>query len=68
VKSRATRPKKNKTEPFTLGRAAFQKISEIEGLALSAEELQEFEEFDRQKLSPEERRRIFIARYTKSET
>ncbi len=68
MKSTPTRPKKSKAEPFTLGRAAFQKISEIEGLGLSAEALREFEEFDRQKLSPEERRRITMARYTKSGT
>ena len=48
---------------FVIGRAAFAKISEVEGIKLSDEARVMFAEFDRLKLSHEERRRIIIARF-----
>jgi hypothetical protein len=44
-------------------REAFAKISEIEGIHLSDEAREMFAEFDRQGLSPEERRRAIVARF-----
>ena len=47
----------------TIGRAAWRKICAVEGIALSKEAEQMFEEFDRLGLSPEERRRRIIAKH-----
>jgi hypothetical protein len=49
---------------LTLGRAAWRKICAVEGIALSKEAEQMFEEFDRLGLSAEERRRRIIAKHT----
>jgi hypothetical protein len=48
--------------PHIIGREAFAKISEVEGIRLSDEARAMFAEFDRLKLSPEERRRAIIDR------
>jgi hypothetical protein len=50
---------------FTIGLAAFEKISAVEGLRLSADMKKMFREFDRQNLSAEARRRRIIAKYGK---
>jgi len=47
----------------TISRDNFKKIMEVEGLALDAEQEAMFEEFDRLKLSPEERRKRIFERY-----
>lgn len=54
---------KNRKQPLTIGREAFAKISEVEGVRLSEEAKEAFAEFDRRKLSPDERRRAIIARF-----
>ena len=41
---------------FTLGRSGFAKISAIEGIRLSPEMEERFRDFDRQGLSPSDRR------------
>ena len=46
-----------------IGREAFAKISEVEGIRLSDEAKWMFEEFDRRKLPAEERRRAILARF-----
>jgi type II restriction/modification system DNA methylase subunit YeeA len=51
------------TDDRRLGRQAFAKISEVEGIRLSKEAEQAFEEFDAQGLSPDERRRAIIGRF-----
>jgi hypothetical protein len=51
------------TDDRRLGRQAFVKISEVEGIRLSKEAEQAFAEFDAQGLSHEERRRAIIGRF-----
>ena len=51
---------------FTLGRAAFEKISAVEGVRLSRSMKDEFRKFDRQGLSADERRRAMARKYAKS--
>jgi hypothetical protein len=50
-------------EPHIIGREAFAKISEVEGIRLSDEARAMFAEFDRLKLTPEERRRAIVERF-----
>jgi hypothetical protein len=54
------------TKGFTLGRAAFEKISAVEGVRLSRKVKDEFLKFDRKGLSPDERRRAIMSKYAKS--
>jgi hypothetical protein len=49
---------------FVLGREAFAKISEVENIRLTDDMKQAFAEFDRQRLPPDERRRLIIRRFT----
>jgi len=46
-----------------IGRAAFAKISEVEGICLGEEAKAMFAEFDRLELSPEQRRQAIIDRF-----
>ena len=46
-----------------IGREQFAKISEVENIHLSEDAKRMFEEFDRQNLSHEERRRTIIERF-----
>lgn len=48
---------------YTLGRATFAKISAVEGIHLTADMERDLLEFDRQNLSPDERRRAIAAKY-----
>lgn len=57
---------KRASKSFTLGRQGFAKISEVEGIRMSATMAAEFREFDRKGLSPEERRKIIAAKYGKN--
>ena len=54
-------------EPFThaptIGREAFAKISEVEGIRLDDEARAMFADFDRRKLSAEDRRRAIVSRF-----
>jgi hypothetical protein len=58
-------PSQGKARPFTLGRVQFAKISAVEGVALSDEMLREFEQFERNKVSAEDRRRAIVRGYAK---
>ncbi len=58
--------RKRRLRPFTLGRAAFAKISAVEGIRMTAAMEEEFREYDRQGLSAEERRRIISRKYAKA--
>jgi hypothetical protein len=52
-------------ERFVLGRDRFGKISEVEGIHLTASMKRDFAEFDRKGMSAEERRRHIVGRYKK---
>jgi hypothetical protein len=56
-------PKKAKR--YTLGRAAFAKISAVEGITLAPEMAEDFRAFDRESLSAEARRRVLVRKYGK---
>ena len=55
--------KPEKAVSVIIGRDAFAKISAVEGIHLTDEAREAFAEFDRRKLTPEERRRAIIARF-----
>jgi hypothetical protein len=57
---------KGEARAFTLRRAQFAKISAVEGINLSEKMVREFEEFDKDGLSAEERRRAIISGHAKS--
>lgn len=46
-----------------LTRSAFAKISEVEGIRLSADAIETFADFDRRRLSAEARRRAIIGKF-----
>jgi hypothetical protein len=48
---------------YTLGRQRFAKISAVEGIRTSHRTEEDFQEFDRKGLSPEERRREIARKY-----
>ena len=55
----------SKTSRFVLGRARFEKISAVEGIKKSPESRRMFEEFDRQGLTPEQRRKAIFEKYAR---
>jgi hypothetical protein len=54
------------TTIFVVGRDRFAHISAVEGIELDDEMRAAFEQFDREGLSPEERRRAILHRFTPS--
>ena len=62
----STKQKKSELRGFKLGRAQFAKISAVEGMRLSEQMIREFEEFDQDGLSADERRRAIISGYAKT--
>lgn len=52
-------------QQFTLGRGRFEKISAVEGIKTSPKVAGMFAEFDRKRLSPEERRQAIRETFTK---
>ncbi|MES1990598.1 MAG: hypothetical protein V4441_06580 [Pseudomonadota bacterium] len=50
---------------FILGREDFAKISAVEGISLSSEMMDDFDQFDQLGLSPEERRKALAHKYGK---
>ena len=52
-------------EGFTIGHAAFAKISAVEGLHFTMEMEKDLQELDRKGLSSEARRRFLIGKYSK---
>ncbi len=48
---------------FTMGRAAFGKVSAVEGIHLTPDVAKDFGDFDRKALSPKERRAILSGKY-----
>jgi hypothetical protein len=55
----------SKTGRFVVGMARYEKISAVEGIRLSADMKKRAEEFDRQRLTPEERRRAIVKAHRK---
>ena len=53
------------SEGYVIGRRAFAKISAVERIALDKTAEDAFAEFDRQRLSHQERRRAIIGRFTR---
>ena len=62
----STKHKKSESRGFKLARAQFAKISAVEGIMLSEQMIREFEEFDQDGLSADERRRAIISGYAKT--
>lgn len=52
-------------KPFTIGRNRFKQINAVEGLSMSYNAGLEFDDDDAHGLSPEERRRRIIDKYTR---
>ena len=57
---------KRPAKGFTLGRGSFAKISAVEGIKLSSTMKAEFRSFDKQELSPDERRKALTRKYGKT--
>ena len=60
------KPTKRSTKGHTIGRAAFAKISAVEGIRLTPVMDADFHEFERKGLSPEERRKAIAGKYGKA--
>jgi hypothetical protein len=67
MKKQGTQPYRSRKgdDGFTIGREGFAKISEVEGLKLTAEMRRRIAKFDRQGLSSEERIRAIVAAHRK---
>lgn len=57
---------KRAAKGHTIGRAAFAKISAVEGIRLTPAMAADFREFERKGLSAEERRKAIIGKYGKA--
>ena len=58
--------KRKKTESeFAIGRAAMEKISAVEGIVFPDEMKRQFDEYDRNGLSHDERERLIVQKYEK---
>ena len=55
--------KNGATKGYTIGRHVFAKISEVEGIRLTAEMDEDFREFEQKGLSAKERRKAIAAKY-----
>jgi len=55
--------KSKSRKKVAIGRERFAKISAVEGIVLSKEARELFEDFDRRGLTPEQRRKEIIARH-----
>jgi len=65
MKKGSVRYRKSAPKSFTIGRAAFARISAVEGIHLIATMNEDFREFERQGLSPQERRAAISRKYAK---
>ena len=59
----ATKNRGRKAGTYTLGRKRFAKISAVEGIHVTPEMEEEFRDFERRGLSPDERRREIARKY-----
>jgi len=62
---KTTQPTGTRAKSYTIGRRAFAKISAIEGIRLSEEASEDFREFERKGLSPQDRRQAISRKYAK---
>ena len=60
-----SRPLKSAIKSYPIGRRAFAKISAVEGIRLSEEATEDFREFERKGLSPQDRRQVIARKYAK---
>ncbi len=63
MKESRQKPHNGGGQGYILGRGSFAKISEVEGIRLTAGVAREFRDFERKDLSAEERRRIIGKKY-----
>ena len=56
---------KNVSKSYTIGRKAFAKISAVEGIHLTPEMRKDFQEFEQQNLSSEDRRNAISKKYAR---
>jgi hypothetical protein len=61
--SQPTRTPNKPRAGYTVGRSAFAKISAVEGIELTPNMDADFREFERRKLSPDDRRNAIKAKY-----
>jgi hypothetical protein len=61
--AKVTKSPKRTSGSYTIGRKGFSKISAVEGIKPSQRVDEDFREFDRQGLSPAERRRALARKY-----
>jgi hypothetical protein len=66
MKTFSKKPAKRAAKGYTIGRAGFAKISAVEGIKLTPSMAANFREFERQGLSPEERRKAILRKYAKA--
>jgi hypothetical protein len=60
-----SRSPKDAAKSYTIGRRALAKISAVEGIHLSEEVNEDFREFERKGLSPQDRRHAISRKYGK---
>lgn len=65
MKRTAPKARKNPSKGYTIGRSGFAKISAIEGIRTTAAMEADFQEFERQGLSADERRKVIRSKYGK---
>ena len=58
-------PRSTSRRSYTLGRQGFAKISAVEGIRLTHEMNEDFRDFERQRLTPAERRTVLSRKYGK---
>ena len=58
-----TKPKKRAATGYIVGRQAFARISAVEGIRLTDAMDEDFRDFERQRLSPAERRKAIAKKY-----
>ena len=56
---------KKTSQPYTIGRHAFAKISAVEGIGLTQELQNDFQMFEQKKLSHEDRRQAIARKYVR---
>ncbi len=61
----AQKPEKRTAKGYTIGRRCFAKISAVEDIRLTDAMTEDFREFERKGLSPEERRKAIAGKYGK---
>jgi hypothetical protein len=61
-----TKPKKRAATGYTIGRRGFAQISAVEGIRLTDAMNEDFSDFERQRLSPAERRKAIAKKYGKA--